>query len=248
MSLRSYAKALGKKGGVMRAQRLSADKKKKIAALGGKARVESLRITKRIEENFRYLEAMQTLALATQNPLMKKRPEQTGGYIETVGEIVEALEGLGLTPVLIGGMALVFLGSRRVTRDFDFLVSAATLDPKALVQVFYQKGFELASKVNDQGDIIATLDNPKIAAVRLRLDSPSSVYFLNKKTGLRIDLLFDFPLPANELALRAEKKKIRSYIFRIASRKDLLHLKEIAYKDRSLATDAQDMEFLKKHC
>jgi hypothetical protein len=63
---------------------------------------------------------------------------------------------------------------------------------------------------------------------------------------LRIDLLFDFPCPASEIASRSKKKKIRSYTFLVASKADLLRLKEIAYKDRSLAVDAQDLEFLKK--
>lgn len=171
---------------------------------------------------------------------------ETSHYIEEVGRIVEELEKLGFTPVLIGGMALVILGSRRVTRDFDFLISNEPPKQEALLDIFYKNGFELASRVDENGEIARTIDNLKIAAARLRLDSPSSVYFLNWKTGLRIDLLFDFPLPAAEIASHAKKKKIRSYTFRMASKKDLLRLKEIAHKDRSLASDAQDLEFLRK--
>ncbi len=44
-------------------------------------------------------------------------------HLNTVGEVVEELRGLGLEPVLVGGMALVVLGSRRVTRDFDFVIA-----------------------------------------------------------------------------------------------------------------------------
>lgn len=40
-------------------------------------------------------------------------------HLESVGSVVGALTDLGLSPVLVGGMALVVLGSRRVTRDFD---------------------------------------------------------------------------------------------------------------------------------
>jgi hypothetical protein len=167
-------------------------------------------------------------------------------YIETAGEIFKELEDLGLSPVLIGGMALIILGSPRVTKDFDVLVSTQNLDQKALLNIFYKKGFELASKLDQHGNITATLDNQKIALVRLQLDSPPSIYLLNHQTGLRIDVLFDFPLPAQELASRAQRKKIRSYNFCIASKKDLLTLKKIALKDRAFATDAQDIEFLKK--
>lgn len=168
-------------------------------------------------------------------------------YIEEVGQLTMELEVIGLIPVLVGGMALVILGSRRVTRDFDFLIPTTEANQQAaLLKIFYQRGFELAAKVNKEGDIIRTINNPKIAAIRLRLDSPSSIYFLNKKTGLRIDLLFDFPLPASAIARRAQKKKIRSFTFYIASQEDLLRLKEIAYQDRASAADAQDLEFLKK--
>ncbi len=44
-------------------------------------------------------------------------------HLDVVGELFEALARLGLEPVLVGGMALVVLGSRRVTRDFDLLVA-----------------------------------------------------------------------------------------------------------------------------
>ena len=40
-----------------------------------------------------------------------------------VGEIVAALRDAGFAPFLVGGMALVILGSLRVTRDFDFLIA-----------------------------------------------------------------------------------------------------------------------------
>jgi hypothetical protein len=171
---------------------------------------------------------------------------KTLDYIEEVGQIVEELEELGFMPVLVGGMALVILGSRRVTRDFDFLVSVENSKQESILNLFYKRGFELASRVSKDGDIIRTIDNQKAAVIRLRLDNPLSVHFLNKQTGLRIDLLFDFPCPASEIASRSKKKKIRSYTFRVASKQDLLYLKEMAYKDRSLAIDAQDLEFLKR--
>ena len=37
--------------------------------------------------------------------------------------MVEAIDDLGLEPVLVGGIAPVVLGSRRVTRDFDLVVA-----------------------------------------------------------------------------------------------------------------------------
>lgn len=167
-------------------------------------------------------------------------------YLDVVGQIIEKLEAQKLEPVLVGGMALVMLGSQRVTRDFDFLISEEARSLKVLVKIFYGFSLELVSKINKQGEVTVTIDNQKVAYSRLQIDKPDSAYFYNRKTGLRIDLLFDFPITAKEVAKKARKKKISSHIFNIASKKDLMRLKEIAYKNRKLSTDAQDIEFLKQ--
>jgi hypothetical protein len=149
-------------------------------------------------------------------------------HLESAGEIVQGLRELGLGPVLVGGMALVVLGSRRVTRDFDFVIAhpgdrlAGTLD------LFYDRGLELVSRLNDVGEVISTIANRKVAAIRLRLDAPASAYFFNAETGLRVDLLFDFPIAAAKLAERATRTKIRAHVFVVASEDDLLRLKRIA--------------------
>ena len=164
--------------------------------------------------------------------------------LDRVGEIVEALGDLGLEPILVGGMALVVLGSRRVTRDFDFVVEKPTDRLTALVRMFYDHGLELASQVDKQGNILSTLDNPKVAEIRLRLDAPVSAFFVDVKSLLRIDLLFDFPVPAAELARHAMQKTVRGRSLAIASPADLLKLKRIAVRARKMAGDREDIDFL----
>jgi hypothetical protein len=164
--------------------------------------------------------------------------------LEEVAAIVDQLRDLGLEPILVGGMALVTLGSRRVTRDFDFVIAKPDTRLEPLLDVFYERGLALASRMNSNGDITATIGNRKVAAVRLRLDEPASAYFFNRATGLRIDLLFDFPVPAATLLEGATRRKVRSQVFRIASEEDLLHLKKIAAADRRLASDTEDIAFL----
>jgi hypothetical protein len=168
----------------------------------------------------------------------------TASHLDAVGGVVEALRGLGLEPILVGGMALVMMGSRRVTRDFDFVIRQPGERLQDLVDVFYDRGLELASRVDAAGDVTATIDNRRVAAVRLRLDAPSGVYFFNPETGLRIDLLFDFPVSAATLSKRARRTKVRSRVFRVASEPDLLRLKKIAYERRSSPEDATDIAFL----
>jgi hypothetical protein len=170
--------------------------------------------------------------------------KESASHLEAVGSVAGALTDLGLEPVLVGGMALVVLGSRRVTRDFDFVVARPGASLGKLLDVLYDRGFELASRLDGAGDVTATIDNRRVAAARLRLDTPASAYFLNPGTGLRLDLLFDFPLPAASLARHATSLRVRSSVLRVASEADLLRLKKIARKNRSAPGDAEDIAFL----
>ena len=165
--------------------------------------------------------------------------------LDRIVPLANALEAKGFQPILIGGMALVVLGSRRITADFDFLVSAQAVPPD-LVEAFYREGFELVTKFDPEGGVKRTIDNPRVAAARMNMDKPPSAFFYDWKTGLKIDLLFDFPLPACELADRSARIDTASGFVRVASPEDLLRLKEIAYADRKSAADAQDLEFLRR--
>ena len=170
-------------------------------------------------------------------------PDSTS-HLQAVGEIVHGLRALGLEPVLVAGMALVVLGSRRVTRDFDFVIAHPGDRLARTIDFFYDRGFELVSRLNEMGEVISTIANRKVAAIRLRLDAPASAYFFIAETGLRVDLLFDFPIPAAKLAEHATRMKIRTYVFDIASKQDLLRLKRIARAARSAPGDAEDIAFL----
>jgi len=167
-------------------------------------------------------------------------------HLELAGEIVRELRDLGLQPVLVGGMALVVLGSRRVTRDFDFVVATPGDRLAETIDLFYDRGLQLASRLDDAGDVVTTIADRRVAAIRLRADKPASAFFYNNATQLRIDLLFDFPIPVAELAERATRRKIRASVFHIASEPDLLRLKQIASQARSAPGDAEDILFLEK--
>ena len=165
-------------------------------------------------------------------------------HLQAVGDIVHGLRALGLEPVLVGGMALVVLGSRRVTRDFDFVVAHPGGRLARTIGLFYDRGLELVSRLSEMGEVISTIASRKVASTRLRLDAPASAYFFNAETGLRVDLLFDFPIPAAKLAEHATRIKIRTQVFDIASERDLLRLKRIAKAARSAPGDAEDIAFL----
>ena len=61
MDIGELARALGRRGGQARAARLPAEERRRIAALGGHARVRSLELARRVAENFRYAEAVTAL-------------------------------------------------------------------------------------------------------------------------------------------------------------------------------------------
>lgn len=49
--------------------------------------------------------------------------DRSDSHLEIVGRVVKSLTDAGFEPILVGGMALVILGSQRVTRDFDFVIA-----------------------------------------------------------------------------------------------------------------------------
>jgi hypothetical protein len=177
-------------------------------------------------------------------PPKRKSRDRELGHLESVIKVTDRLTALGLQPVLVGGMALVLLGSRRVTRDFDFVIENPGERLAAALDAFYDMGLELAAKVDQVGDVTATIGNRRVAAARLRLDRPDSAFFVNRKSGLRIDVLFDFPIPARELADRSIMARTPVGTLQSACEPDLLKLKLIAQANRTLASDALDVSFL----
>ena len=61
MNAREIARLLGRRGGLVRARRLSADDRRRIASLGGQARRRSFEGARRIADNFRYAASIDEL-------------------------------------------------------------------------------------------------------------------------------------------------------------------------------------------
>jgi hypothetical protein len=61
VNTRDMARALGRRGGRARARRLSVQDRKRIAGLGGRARLDSLRAARRVTENLHYAAALVAL-------------------------------------------------------------------------------------------------------------------------------------------------------------------------------------------
>jgi hypothetical protein len=81
MTTGEMARTLGRRGGLARRRRLSSAEKTRIASLGAHARIESLRIARRILANFRYAEAVRALRGAPR----VKRTSQFNGRLPDLG-------------------------------------------------------------------------------------------------------------------------------------------------------------------
>lgn len=167
-------------------------------------------------------------------------------HLDIVVEVALGLRVLGLAPVLVGGMALVILGSRRVTRDFDLVISPPGPQLTNVVDLVYDRGMELVSRLAKNGDVAATITNRRVASSRLRIDGPPTAHFYNPLTGLRIDLLFDFPIAAATLAERSTRVRLGQHGLQVAGETDLLLLKKIAADRRQAPGDAEDIAFLER--
>jgi hypothetical protein len=55
MGLRSIARALGRRGGLARARKLSPERRREIASQGGRSKALTRDASRRIRENFEYL-------------------------------------------------------------------------------------------------------------------------------------------------------------------------------------------------
>jgi len=58
MDVREMARKMGRRGGQVRARRLSAERRRQIASLGGQARHRSMQAARRIVDNLRYAAAV----------------------------------------------------------------------------------------------------------------------------------------------------------------------------------------------
>ena len=56
-------------------------------------------------------------------------------------------------------MALVILGSRRVTRGFDFVIAQPRDRLARIVDLLYGRGLELVSRIDEAGNVLATIAN-----------------------------------------------------------------------------------------
>ncbi len=164
-------------------------------------------------------------------------------------KVVRNLRAAGFEPVLVGGLALILFGSERVTFDCDLVaVRPENLEAaKLLVGAMHGAGCFYVSRLDKRRRPLSWLDNINIAASKILMDEPDTVFFWNPDIELKIDILMDFPLKASDLLASATNKKLdRTTIIKVASLNHLKTMKEIAIRARKEPKDVQDLDFIKK--
>ncbi|MEA3306253.1 MAG: hypothetical protein U9Q34_00525 [Elusimicrobiota bacterium] len=168
--------------------------------------------------------------------------------IQKLKQIVKNLTEIDYIPVLVGGKALALLGSPRVTFDTDIVTHKIKdlASAKLLTNAMHKADLYYVNKLDESGTPIGWIDAPNVAASRIIIDKPATLFFWNPDIEMKIDILLDFPIKASELLATAEDKMLdKTTTIKVASLKSLKTMKEIAFKDRKKSKDLQDLEFIK---
>lgn len=152
-------------------------------------------------------------------------------------EVVKNLRAAGVEPILVGGLALILYGSERVTFDCDLVSSRPeTLEQaKKLGGALHAAKCYYVTRFDKRRRPVSWIDNDNIAAARLMIDEPDTVFFWNAVLEMKIGVLLDFPLKSSDLLAAAQVKKLdKSTTIKVAGLKHLKTMKEIAARSRKL--------------
>jgi hypothetical protein len=141
-------------------------------------------------------------------------------------------------------------GSTRATRDCDYAMEKTETAIRRSVLAMLDEGFEAIFEWDYELDEPRRVDSrPDIVAAWAVVDQPESIWFWNPKPGTRIDLVFDLPMPFEDLRTRAARPVINGVRVLVASPTDLLLMKQASVKSRTDAmkriSDEQDIILLR---
>lgn len=164
-----------------------------------------------------------------------------------ISRVAALLMNEEIMPVLIGGMAMVVYGSTRMTRDCDFAAKKNDETLRRSVVAMMNDGFGVIFGWDAAAYEPTKVEMEKdIAAPWAVIDRPESIWFWHPTARVRIDLVFDLPVPIEDLHSRSQKRTIEGTRILIAAPEDLKRMKEKALADRpSRITDEQDLVYLR---
>ena len=170
----------------------------------------------------------------------------------TKKDILKILYRNDLLFIIIGGIALRMYNSPRVTHDIDLAIR--TLDVDKVIEIMYQNNYYLVEKVIEDSAVVALfqedaagwVENNKAGSMSFIgfEKQPKAVHVPLKDIDIttQIDFLFELSVPIIKMKKRAWETIIDNAKILIASKEDLLILKQNR-KDKSPA-DYADIAFL----
>ena len=146
-----------------------------------------------------------------------------------------ALNDAGARYVIVGGLAVVLHGHRRLTADLDLVIDLTPVEAAKTISALEGLGLrpQLPVKASDLAE----------ASIRDRWvrERGMLVFTLRDASGYRaVDLLTDTPIPFPDLWQRAVEVVLEDTTVRIASIPDLIHMKRLAGRPK----DWSDIEAL----
>lgn len=166
-----------------------------------------------------------------------------------IARIAGVLSRAGFAPVLIGGMAMVVHGSTRATMDCDYAIEKSESALRNSVRVMIEAGYgvifgwnaETYEPLPDGVKSDSTVQSWAVA------DQPESLWFWHSELRSRIDLVFDLPLPIEDLRARASRISIDGQRILLAAPADLRLMKKAALAAQpSRLADELDLLFLER--
>lgn len=164
--------------------------------------------------------------------------------------LLRALNGRGISYVLIGALAAAFAGSLRLTRDVD----AICRDVRNVVGALYELGFRVVSHpVRSEPGAYAVFSTPKAALDALKHSGKPSFKSIHLESRREFDVWIASPdaarLSLEEVEAHAVNIDLSGIPVRRACAEHLIALKKIALSDdpSRQATDGADIAFLESY-
>jgi len=139
--------------------------------------------------------------------------------------------------VVVGGLAMLLHGVDRLTADADLVVDLAADELPDAIRALVSTGYRPLAPV----DPLALADAASRADWQRSKGMTVFSFWDTSHTRPTIDVLLESPVPFDELWAAADTIRIGDTEVRIASRADLIRLKEITGRER----DRADIEALR---
>lgn len=170
-------------------------------------------------------------------------------------EILRILHSYNFQFILIGGTALNFYNSPRVTQDLDFAIKTIEVDD--VIEMMYEHNFYMIKEIQEEGALF--IPHAAKAQEWISETKHGSMSFIYFSDGLsnnpvpfeqidistQVDFLFELSVPAVQLKRRSRKIDIDDFSVAIASPEDLLTLKNNRKEKNS--SDYSDIDFIQNN-